>query len=160
MLDQALLALASAAGAAVAQAAGTDAWQGFRERAARLFGRGTQPDAARDTALERLDRTAAELASPEKGVAEQAKEDAAATWRTRFQDLLEDLDEADRQQAAVQLRALVDQARHARADVSAADEGIAIGGDVHIKPSDGAVGAVKMGNVYMGNPPTPGPEQR
>ncbi|WP_223732735.1 exodeoxyribonuclease V subunit gamma [Streptomyces purpurogeneiscleroticus] len=158
MLDQALMALVSAAGVALAQAAGTDAWQGFRERVARLFSRGPAPEAAQTVALERLDRTAAELESTGLGGAERAREQVAAAWQTRFQDLLEDLEDADREQAAAQLRELVALAGRAAGGVMAGDEGIAIGGSAHIRAENQAAAAVKMGDVSIGNPPRPGPE--
>jgi hypothetical protein len=57
MLTEALTALAAAGGTAVVQAAGKDAWTGFRGRVAKWFARG---DTGREqVALERLDRTAA-----------------------------------------------------------------------------------------------------
>ncbi|MFJ8787297.1 hypothetical protein [Streptomyces sp. NPDC102476] len=158
MLDQALIALASAAGMAAAQAVGTDAWQSFRERTARLFGHGPAPGAAQ-MALERLDRTAAQLESTDPGSAEQVRDEAAAAWRTRFRDLLEDLDEADREQTVVQLRELVALAQHARGGVSAGDEGIAIGSNAHIQAENHAAAAVKMGDVNIGNPLPPGPDE-
>lgn len=159
MLDQALIALASAAGTAVAQAAGTDAWQGFRERVARVFGRGLAPESAQEAVLDRLDRTATELASADPGAAERVRDAAVAAWRTRFQDLMEELDEDDREQAAIQLRELVALAQQARSGVSAADEGIAIGHDVHIQAQNHAAAAVKMGDVTIGNPSSPGPDE-
>jgi hypothetical protein len=113
MLDQALIALASAAGVAVAQAAGTDAWQSFRERVTRVFGRGPAPEAAQEAALDRLDRTATELESADPGAAERVRDAAVAAWQTRFQDLMEDLDEDGREQTAAQLRELVALARQA-----------------------------------------------
>ncbi|WP_229821376.1 MULTISPECIES: hypothetical protein [Streptomyces] len=160
MLDQALLALASAAGVAVAQAAGTDAWRGFREQVAGLFGRGPAPDAAQAVAVERLDRTAVELERADAREAERVREQVAASWQTRFQDLLEDLDDAGRQQVAVELRDLVALADRASGGVSAGDEGIAIGGDAHIRAENQAAAAVKMGDVIFGNPPPPEREQR
>ncbi|MFF4576312.1 Tn3 family transposase [Streptomyces sp. NPDC001410] len=159
MLDQALIALASAAGVAVAQSAGTDAWQGFRERAARVFGRGPAPGAAEEAALDRLDRTAAELESADTSVAGQARDDAATAWRIRFRDLLGELDEEGREQVAAQLRELVALAQQADGGVSATDDGIAIGRDVHIQAQNHAAAAVKMGDVTFGNPPLPGPDQ-
>lgn len=159
MLDQALIALASAAGTAVAQAAGTDAWQSFRERVARVFGRGPAPDTAQGAALERLDRTAAELESADAGTVERVRHDAAAVWRARFQDLLEDLDESGREQAAVQLHELVALAQQVRGNVSTGDEGIAISGSPHIEAHDHSAAAVKMGDVTIGNPPSPGPDE-
>jgi hypothetical protein len=159
MLDPELIALATAAGTAVAQAAGTDTWHGFRNRVARLFSRGRAPDHAQQTALERLDRTAAELENTEPGTAEQARGQAAAAWRTRFQDLLEDLDDTHRSQAAAQLRELMAFVQQARGGPSAGDEGIAIGGDAHIQAQDHAVAALKMGDVTIGSPLPPGPDQ-
>ncbi|MEU0645983.1 hypothetical protein [Streptomyces umbrinus] len=159
MLDPTLMALASAAGMAVAQAAGTDAWQGFRERVARLFGRGPAPESGHQTALERLDRTASELERTSPDAAERVADEAAAAWGTRFQDLLEDSDEAGRGQAAAQLRELVALAQQARGGVAAAGEGIAIGGNAHIQARDHGVAAVKMGDVNTGNPSRPGPDE-
>ncbi|MFD4482105.1 hypothetical protein ACFWPU_39170 [Streptomyces sp. NPDC058471] len=148
-----------AAGTAVAQAVGTDAWQNIRARVARLFDRGAGQDAAATVTLERLDHTAAELENTDPDADEAARSAAGAAWQTRFQDLLEELPEADRNQAAAQLRELVGDARQAHKTVSATGEGIAIVGGVHIAPSDHSVGAVKMGDVHLGNPHTPGPEQ-
>lgn len=159
MVDQALIALASAAGLAVAQAAGTDAWQGFRERVARVFGRGPAPGAAQEAALDRLDRTAAELESADSGAAVQVRDDAVTAWRIRFRDLLEELDDDGREQVAVQLRELVALAQQAGGGVSAADDGIAIGRDVHIQAQNHAVAAVRIGDVTIGNPPSPGPAE-
>ncbi|WP_052441623.1 hypothetical protein [Streptacidiphilus anmyonensis] len=111
MLEPELLALATTAGTAVAKAAGTDAWNGLREGVARLFRRGHAPEAAQQTALERLDRTAAELESAAPGAAEQAQGLAAASWQTRFLDLLEDLgDDEERATAAAELRRLLSEA--------------------------------------------------
>jgi triphosphoribosyl-dephospho-CoA synthetase len=159
MLDQALIVLASAAGTAVAQAAGTDAWQSFRERVARVFGRGPAPVVAQEAALDRLDRTASELESAGPGAAERVRDAAVAAWRTRFQDLMEELDEDDREQAVAQLRELVALAQQTRSGVLAADEGISIGHDVHIQAQNHAAAAVKMGDVTIGNPPSPGPDE-
>ncbi|MFI6940809.1 hypothetical protein ACIBI4_16160 [Streptomyces sp. NPDC050418] len=148
MLDQALIALASAAGVAVAQAAGTDAWQGIRERVARLFGRGPAPEAGEDAALARLDRTAAEL----EGTA--SEEAVAAAWETRFRDLLADAGDAERAEVAQQLRELVALARESGGQV--VGEGITVTGDVHIDAQDGSVAGLRIGNVTLGNPRQPG----
>jgi hypothetical protein len=52
LAEEALAALAAAGGTAVVQAAGTDAWAGFRSRVAKWFARG---DTEREQiALERL----------------------------------------------------------------------------------------------------------
>ncbi|MFE4998621.1 hypothetical protein ACFRH4_46610 [Streptomyces mirabilis] len=50
-------------------------------------------------------------------------------------------------------------AQQAHSGVSAADEGIAIGGNAHIQAQDHAAAAVKMGDVTIGNPPRPGPDE-
>ncbi|MGW7329445.1 hypothetical protein ACWGIU_12815 [Streptomyces sp. NPDC054840] len=114
MLDEAMVALAASVGSGVVQAAGTDAWLALRNRLARLFGRGDQQQEA--VQLERLDRTAAELTAAGQdgngpdgnGSEERARHGAA--WRTRTEDLLEQLDPAERPAAAAELRALLDEA--------------------------------------------------
>ncbi|MFD8321410.1 hypothetical protein [Kitasatospora purpeofusca] len=151
-MDAALVALAASAGAAVAQAAGTDAWTSCRGLAARLFRRGG--DASSEVVLQRLDRTAAEVVGIELGEVGPVREVAALTWRTRFLDLLEESDDAGREAVADGLRELVDLARHSVAGVSASSEGIAIGGDVRLDGRDQAVVGLRVGNVTT-NPPVP-----
>ncbi|MER6251555.1 hypothetical protein ABT224_09295 [Streptomyces sp. NPDC001584] len=122
MLDEAMVALAASAGSGVVQAAGTDAWLALRNRMARLFGRGDRQQ--ENVQLERLDRTAAELtaAGPEGNGpegngpegsrnAERARHGAA--WRTRTEDLLEQLEPGERAAAVAELRALLDEAAKA-----------------------------------------------
>ncbi|WP_051782142.1 MULTISPECIES: hypothetical protein [unclassified Streptomyces] len=114
MLDEAMVALAASVGSGVAQAAGTDAWPALRNRLARLFGRG---DRQREgVQLERLDRTAAELTAagqdgdgPQRTRSERRARHGAA-WRTRTEDLLEQLEPDERAAAAAELRALLDEA--------------------------------------------------
>ncbi|WP_328965212.1 hypothetical protein [Streptomyces virginiae] len=123
MLDEAMVALAASVGSGVVQAAGTDAWQAMRNRLARVFGRGDRQQEA--VQLERLDRTAAELTTagqdadePEgnepaaNGSEERARHGAA--WRTRTEDLLEQLDPDERAAVAAEFRALLDAAAAAR----------------------------------------------
>ncbi|MFE9425731.1 hypothetical protein ACFYNO_22500 [Kitasatospora sp. NPDC006697] len=138
-MDPELIDLARAAGAAVASSAGTDAWREVREKAARLVQRGR----------ERLDRTAAEVASAGPGGVEQA----AASWQTRFQDLLEELDDAGRAQVVAQLRELV------ALSASARDHGTVIIGDVHIESSGNAIAVLRMGDLTIRHPPPPRPAQ-
>ncbi|MER5974525.1 hypothetical protein ABT112_33295 [Streptomyces sp. NPDC002055] len=105
MLNEALMAVAGAGGTAIVQAAGTDAWTGLRQRVARLIGRG---DAQRERAeLERLDRTAQALDEADAGGTERARLRQEASWQTRFESLLESLEEAEQQQVAAGLQALV-----------------------------------------------------
>jgi hypothetical protein len=105
MLTEALTALAAAGGTAVVQAAGTEVWVGCRQRVARLFGRG---DTHRERVeLERLDQTAAALAAAGSDGAERTRSDQEAMWQSRFEALLLDLDEVERERAAAEVRALV-----------------------------------------------------
>jgi hypothetical protein len=115
MLEQALAALAAAGGTAVVQAVGTDAWTGFRRRLVRLLGRG---DGRREHAeLERLDQTTAALASADAGEVQRVRMAQEASWRARFEALLESATDEDRERIASELRRLVhDQAQSAPTD--------------------------------------------
>lgn len=106
MLPEALTALAAAGGAAVVQAAGSDAWEGLRGRLARWLGRG---DTTRERGeLERLDRSAAELDAADTDTADRVRARQEAVWQTRIETMLEDLDDGEqRVQAAAQLRQLL-----------------------------------------------------
>jgi hypothetical protein len=105
VLVEALEALAQAGGAAVVQAAGTNAWEAFRQRAATLLGRG---DPQREqNELERLDRTATVLATAGDGDVLRQEE----SWRTRFEIMLESLSDAEREEFAEKLHVLVDYIR-------------------------------------------------
>ncbi|MGW3324231.1 hypothetical protein [Streptomyces virginiae] len=123
MLDEAMVALAASVGSGVVQAAGTDAWQVMRNRLARVFGRGDRQQEA--VQLERLDRTAAELTAAGQDAEEPAGDEAAANgseerarhgaaWRTRTEDLLEQLDPDERAAVAAEFRALLAAAATAR----------------------------------------------
>ncbi|MFF0561600.1 hypothetical protein [Streptomyces sp. NPDC004266] len=160
MLEQALVALASMGGAAVVQAAGTDAGAGLRQALAQWFGRG---DERRQQAeLERLDRTAAELAvAREDGeaTAERAHVGHDAVWRSRIEELLEGLREDERDGAAEALRGLL--RRHAPpGPATTGAGGIAVQGDVRIHADRGSVAAgVVNGDVNLSVPPAPDPTQ-
>ena len=106
MLTEALMAVAGAGGTAVVQAAGTDAWTGLRQRVARLLGCG---DTQRESAeLERLDRTAQALEEANAtGETERTRLRQEASWQTRFESLLENLEDSEQQQVATELQALV-----------------------------------------------------
>ncbi|WP_101256201.1 hypothetical protein [Streptomyces barkulensis] len=174
MLEQALAALAAAGGTAVVQAAGTEAWTAVRDAVARWFGRG---DERRERAeLERLDRTAAELepGGPEPGGdedrepgaagAEQARIRQEAAWQARFEGLLERVDDAERARLAAELRALLE--RHSPAAPAAVPpagpsvgrDGMAVGGDVHLRADGGVAGGVIHGGAHV-HPRPPGPPQ-
>ncbi|MER5760312.1 hypothetical protein [Streptomyces sp. NPDC002082] len=148
MLVEALMALAAAGGTAVVQAAGTDAWDEFRQTLARWFGRG---DAQRErTELDRLDRTVAVLQTTDPAQAERTRISQEASWQARIEALLENLDEAERGRAADQLRALLE------TQVPARPSGVAAGRDVNIRAEGGSLAAgVIHGDAYIGHPPAP-----
>ncbi|MGW0287261.1 hypothetical protein ACWDXT_29690 [Streptomyces sp. NPDC003236] len=105
MLDEVMAAAAAAAGTAVVEAAGSDLWAWFRTRCARLVGRG-DPDREGE-ALQRLDRTAAALASGEdEGQREWQREVQARAWRGEFAALLESVAAAEREELLAGIDAL------------------------------------------------------
>ena len=150
MLAEALTALAAAGGTAVVQAAGKDAWTGFRTRVAKWFARG---DTERENvALERLDRTAAMLGAAGPGDVERVRAGQEASWQTMFELLLEGLDGGDQQRAADDLRDLL--ADYASRRAAAAGQGAAaVAGNVDIHAETGGAAAWQMGNVQIGHPP-------
>ncbi|MGW3113469.1 hypothetical protein [Streptomyces sp. NPDC001091] len=132
MLFEAMTALAAAGGSAVVQAAGTDAWTGLRARVANLFGRG---DARRESVeLERLDHTAQILtAGGAEASAQQARQEGM--WQARFEALLENLGESEREEVAAELRSLLEFVAKATGDsvkgtgkATARDGGTAVSG--------------------------------
>jgi hypothetical protein len=160
VLTEALTALAAAGGTAVVQAAGTDLWTGIRDRVARVFSHGNTREATR--IVERLDQTAQSL--DPNGKTEEELTDArvrlGAVWQARFEDLLEEADDREREELATQVRELVAFASRHDIDVSAGVGGVAVGGHVNITANDSSVAAgVIHGGVTLGNPSVPGPER-
>ncbi|MFD9161635.1 hypothetical protein ACFVZ8_06415 [Streptomyces sp. NPDC059558] len=131
MLDEAMVALAASVGSGVVQAAGTDAWQAVRSRLARLLGRGDRQQEGAQ--LERLNRTAAELtaAGPEGDAPEGGGEERTRhieAWRTRTEDLLDELAPDERVAAAAELRALLAEvARAARPAAGMSGQNVFLG---------------------------------
>lgn len=157
MLEDALVALATAGGTAVVQAAGTQAWDGFRARMARLLGRG---DGERERAeLERLDRTAGALDAPGAAGAEQVRLRQEVAWQTRLEALLEGLAGVERDRFAAELQTLLREQTGAAGGVAAGDGGVAVGGSVEVRADHGSVAALRVGDVTLGNPSLPGPPQ-
>ncbi|KUL69397.1 MULTISPECIES: hypothetical protein [unclassified Streptomyces] len=157
MLMEALAPLAAAGGTAVVQAAGTDAWNGFRQAVARWFGQG---DAQREqAALDRLDQTATALQTTDPAEAERMWISQEVSWQARVETVLEDLDEAERDRAADQLRDLL--AEYVpQIGVAVGQGGLGAGRDVKIHARDNSIAAgVLHGGARIGPPPTPDPPQ-
>jgi hypothetical protein len=150
VLAEALTALVAAGGTAVMQAAGTDAWTGFRSQVAKWFARG---DIEREQAtLERLDRTAAAVEAAGPGEVERVRAGQEASWETRFEILLEALVGEEQQRAADELRDML--ADFAGGRATAVGQGaVAVAGDVGIHAETGGAAAWQMGNVQTGHPP-------
>lgn len=155
MLDQTLVALASAAGVAVASAAGTDAWQGLRQRVAGIFSRGDR--AEERVVLDRLDGVIVELEQAGDEDGQQARARVVAAWETRFRDLLEESDQGTRAELVRRLHELIRYGRQSQGGVSAGDGGLAVEGTVDIRADRGSAAAGVMGDVTIGNPQRPGP---
>ncbi|MGW7410158.1 tetratricopeptide repeat protein [Streptomyces sp. NPDC054833] len=150
MLDESLIALASAAGAAVASAAGTDAWQALRQRVAGIFGRG---DGAEErTLLEGLDRSVVELERAGSEEREHTRTRMVAAWQTRFRHLLEHVADEDRAEVVRRLDEVVGNGQHLSGGASAGDGGLAVEGTVGIRADRGSAAAGVMGDVRIGNP--------
>jgi hypothetical protein len=154
VLTEELLALAAAAGAAVAQGIGTDAWVGLRAGLGRWFGRG---DAQREQGvLAELDSTAAAVV--ETGtVGEEARTRHEVVWRDRVRALLEDLDDAEREPAACALRELVGEGRDRTATAATTGAGsLTVQGDVNVRAEQGSLAAgVVNGDVSFASPQSP-----
>jgi hypothetical protein len=158
MLTEALAALAAAGGSAVVQAAGTDAWSGFRQRTARLLSRGD--DQGEHAELERLDQTAVALEAANSDEAEGVRIRQTDFWQGRFRALLETLDVQERDQVAAQMWALLEQLSSTSGQVSAGPEGMAVGGSVDIRAEGGSIAAgVIQGGAHIGPPSSPAPDQ-
>ncbi|MFJ4536589.1 hypothetical protein ACIP39_11525 [Streptomyces tibetensis] len=156
MLVETLTALAAAGGTAVVQAAGTDAWAGFRQAVARWFARG---DVQRERAeLERLDQTAVALESADPTQVDRVRISSEAAWHARIEAALERLDEPEREQAADQFRALLAAAEQASGISVVTGAGSAVfTGDAHAQASgDGFAFGQVAGNVHMDRGPAEG----
>ncbi|WP_330335855.1 hypothetical protein [Streptomyces sp. NBC_00557] len=152
LADEGLAALAAAGGAAVVQAAAGDAWEAFRGRLARWFGRGDE-ERERSAAL-RLEQTARVLRSgAAPGEADTVRIAQAAAWQARFEAVLEELDGPELDRGADQLRSLL-------AEHGVRPGLVQAGGDIVIKAGRGSVAAaVVQGDVHIGRPTPPDPAQ-
>ncbi|WP_327260507.1 hypothetical protein OG444_02525 [Streptomyces sp. NBC_01232] len=150
MLTDELLTLAAAAGAAVATAAGTDAWEGLRARLAGWFGRG---DARlEESVLGELDSSADRLLEAGTPTGTEL-EHCGATWRDRVAAALEQLDGPDREDAARELSGLV-AGETAPAPAPGGDQNVR--GDIRVHAEQGSLAAGLInGNVTFSPPPPP-----
>ncbi|NGO12841.1 hypothetical protein G5C60_35870 [Streptomyces sp. HC44] len=159
MLEEALMTLSATGGLAVVQAAGTDAWSGFRQAAARWFGRGDAGE--EDTALARLDATDAAVRSAGSGEVTHRRRELAAEWQARFLNLLEELPLPERERAGEELQRILDShLRDFPGSVTAGQRGVAAGRDISISAEGGSLAAAEVhGNVNFNPPPPAGPNR-
>ena len=159
MLTEAMTAVAAAGGTAIVQAAGTDMWTSVRQRVAGWFGRGNPERIQAE--LERLDQTARAVTAAEGTDVDRVRDRQEASWETRLLTLLESLDDAEREEAAAQLQAFVqEQAAAQSGGVSAGERGMAVGGNVDVKADGGSIAAAQIhGGAQIGFPQQPDPSQ-
>jgi hypothetical protein len=160
MLTDVMAALAAAAGTAVVQAAGTDAWGEFKHKLAEWFGRG---DHGRERAeLERLDHTSAKLDAAESDRAELARAEEEGAWRARVEAFLESLDNDSRDRAAADLGQFLaeDLPRGNAHNTPVLGGAAAAGRDITIRADQHSIAAVSIGgNASVGPPSQPDPSQ-
>ncbi|MFE2104248.1 hypothetical protein, partial [Streptomyces sp. NPDC059468] len=109
----------------------------FRQRVAGWFGRG---DAQREhEELERLDQTVAVLTAADSAELQRVRDRQEAAWQTRFEMLLESLDQDVQEQAAARLHALLAKYSPAAGGTSSGPGGLAVGGNVDIRADRGSV---------------------
>ncbi|WNI16563.1 hypothetical protein [Actinacidiphila sp. ITFR-21] len=108
--------------------------------------------------MERLDRTAAELAAARPETAALVRTRQEAAWQARIEIVLEGLADTERARAADELRAMLGR-RVSHRGVSAGASGLAVGRDLHLQADGGSAVAVTMGNVTLEHPRQPGPHQ-
>jgi hypothetical protein len=154
LVSGALGGLAAAGGAALAQAAATDAWERAKAGAMRIMTR-RNPDAA--AAVDRrLEQTRTTVLEASNGEQQRAISSSAQAWATRFQDALDDDPDTE-----PLLQELLNTLRGTVADSvrASAANGMAVGRDAHLAAADSSIVAsvITAGSVSTGNPPPPGP---
>ncbi len=148
MLTEALTALAAAGGTAVVQAAGTDAWEGFQRRVAKIFSHGNTEREGAEMKL--LELTAVALESSPEDELERFRSREQDMWRTRFEALLECSDELERKRTADDLQALLAEQTVATDSVEVSLGGLTAGRDIKIRGGRGGIAAgIISGGVHM-----------
>ncbi|GAA3497326.1 hypothetical protein GCM10019016_044270 [Streptomyces prasinosporus] len=158
MLAETITAIASAGGTAVIAAAGTDLWTSFRDRLAKLLGRGDAE--TEQTILRHLQRTAVELPAALEG-SEAVRGQLEAAWAGQIASILRALPDDEREEVARRLQELTAEvALRSENDgylAQAHNHGQAIGRDMNINSANGGYSA---GQMFFGstpeNPPQPG----
>ncbi|MFF1715412.1 hypothetical protein [Streptomyces sp. NPDC058268] len=116
--------------------------------------------------MERLDRAATELENAPESQGAEVRTRMDTVWRTRFEDLLESMDEPERAEGAEQLRELVQMVQRVAGQDSDARKTVITGAgamvgehvDIHAEQGSFAAGAANIsGSVTLGaTPPRPG----
>ncbi|WP_371525248.1 hypothetical protein OG302_03170 [Streptomyces sp. NBC_01283] len=114
--------------------------------------------------MERLDRAATELENAPESQGAEVRTRMDTVWRTRFEDLLETMDEPERAEGAEQLRELVQMVQRVAGQGSDARKAVTTGAvvgehvDIHADQGSFAAGAATIsGSVTLGaTPPRPG----
>lgn len=152
MADDVLIALAQFAGQTVAQAAITDIWEAFRDRFARLLGRGDVRKT--DVAEHWLAQTHSQLTAAAGVGLEQARQAQAERWAGRFADLLDEDPglEADLHALVAEVAACLPATA-----ASAEDHSATAGRDMTITASGGGTAAAVIHGNVAPNPTPPGP---
>ncbi len=108
MLEEAAAELAAAGGTALVTAMVTDGWESFKDRFARLLGRGDAK--AVDRATARLEESQALLAALAGAELQRVRAEQGLAWRIRLGDLLDEQPDGEHELrslvAEVQARAL------------------------------------------------------
>ncbi|WP_261720527.1 hypothetical protein [Streptomyces sp. FZ201] len=155
VLGESMAALSAAAGAAVVQAAGTDAWISVRGVMRRVLGGRDEDEGIRSAA--RLDAMAAELAAPSAlQERERVQEWWTRVWRERLEILLESLPEEHRAVAAADLRGVLEQARQ-RGSVAGGIH-VESARDVSVRAAGGSVAGAAVtveGGIHLSSPLPP-----
>jgi hypothetical protein len=156
MLSEALIALASAGGIAIVEAAASDAWQKAKEGFAGMLGRGNDRQIA--VVGERLENTRSSLLKLSGSELEHAQDTQSAEWATRLRDNLEEDPDSSEILRAI-LRGLAESG--VIASVEAKGHSVAAAGNVANVATSGGISATLIhGDVSTSaNPPRPEAER-
>ncbi|MFJ8868302.1 hypothetical protein ACIRD6_21370 [Streptomyces sp. NPDC102473] len=109
----------------------------------------------------RLDRTVAELEPAVDGTSEPLTR-LEESWRTRFEDFLDDLPAEAQEEAAARIQEIATLGSVGRGASKAGDHGLAVAGDLHVQAEHGSLASGVLnidGSISLGNPQQPAAEQ-